>query len=104
MRIGPTIPFHIARAYGIQPATRPSPVNPQSPVAPSGDVRDIAATKPSEGLNRLIGGAVARSVDFDSASSAQNLGGPVLQLYTRAADRIEAATGVHLGRNLDISG
>jgi len=102
MRIGSSIPFHIARAYGIQPPGRSGPVQPQHPVAAIGGVRDSAATGPAEGLSRLIGGSVTRGVDFDAASTHRSPAGPVLQLYTRAADRIEAATGVHVGRQLDV--
>ena len=104
MRIGSSIPFNVAKAYGI---TMPSKPTQFMPNAAPGPITDVAAPTPGvigSELQQLIGGSVRESVDFDSASTPANPAGPTLQLYSRAADRVEAATGVHLGRGLDIKG
>ncbi|MCH7573040.1 MAG: hypothetical protein IH891_09020, partial [Planctomycetes bacterium] len=59
---------------------------------------------PGRSIDKLIAGQVNQSVDFAIASTPANPAGNALQLYTRAADKIEAATGVLLGRSLDIRG
>jgi hypothetical protein len=53
-------------------------------------------------IRRLIGGRVAQPVHFDGNSVPRDA--TTLPLYTRAADRIEAAVGVNLGRAIDVSG
>lgn len=62
------------------------------------------STQPGRLIDKLIAGQVNQSVDFDIASTPANPAGNALPLYTRAADKIEAATGVLLGRSLDIRG
>lgn len=104
MRISSSIPFHIAKAYGLTAPSKPKQV---MPIAAPGSTPEVAAPTPAaigSGLQQLIGGSVREGVEFDSASTPARPAGPTLQLYTRAADRIEAATGVHLGRGLDIKG
>ncbi len=106
MQIGGSFPIHIARAYGARPAQSSAPGIPIKAIAPP--------TRPDQTLNgsaplgqtidKLIGGQVNQSVNFDIASTPVNPAGNALQLYTRAADKIEAATGVLLGLSLDISG
>jgi hypothetical protein len=56
---------------------------------------------------KLIAGRVPGGVEFNTPRTA----GPtslvpatVLPLYTRAADRVEAAIGVHVGRTIDVRG
>lgn len=95
MRIGaPTNPFHIAGAYGVRPPT---------PVAQPQGVQQAA----NGGISRaeapgLIAGVVPGRVDF-SGATAQPAGG-ALHIYTHPADRNAAATGVALGRSVDLSG
>lgn len=106
MQIGGSFPIHIARAYG------------SAPIKPSGsaglvkatasltrlDQTSSSAVQPGRTIDRLIGGHVNQSVNFNMTSTPANPAGNALQLYTRAADKIEAATGVLLGRSLDIRG
>lgn len=82
MRIDSALPMHIARAYALKPAAPAQPVQ--------------AATK-------LVAGRVDKPVDFNAATPAQ---GPsnVFQLYNRAADKVEAAVAVQVGRQLDVKG
>ena len=106
MRIDGPIPFHVAQAYGVKSPTALGKINPlQLPAPPDAGQTEAAQTiKPSENVQQLIAGKVVQPVDFDSASTPARPSGPVLQLYNRAADTIEAATGVHLGRSLDLKG
>lgn len=104
MRIGPNIPFHVAKAYGVQPAVKPAPAAPTPSAARVAPPATTGRSQPADNVQRLIGGNVRGSVDFDAASTARRPAGPVLQLYTRCADTVEAATGVQLGRTLDITG
>ncbi len=76
MRIDGPIPFAAAQAYGMQPTPKPPAVG--------GD---------------LIAGSVPGKVTFDGIAAADM---QPLQLYACAADRIEAATRLAVGRNLDI--
>ncbi len=88
MRIGPTTPIHLARAYGLAPAPAPAPRPPVSPQ-----------------LSGLIAGEVpgsaARAVHVAPAASAAE--GP-LPLYRHPADANAAVTGVQVGRSLDVRG
>jgi hypothetical protein len=116
------IPFHAAAAYGMKPLRSPAPTTQpaftgtaafrtpatavsfrsgdtiQPPVQPAG-ARASAATK-------LVGGKVqspvSRGQGFDAPgrSAVPNPTGS-LQMYSRAADRVEVATAAHLGRMLD---
>ncbi|MCZ6835208.1 MAG: hypothetical protein O7G85_05475 [Planctomycetota bacterium] len=104
MRIGSNLPFHVAKAYGVQPPTKPSIAQPATASTPIQATQPVEKATPGESLQGLIGGQVPGRVDFDAASSIQQPAGPVLQLYTRAADKVEAATSVSLGRSLDLKG
>jgi hypothetical protein len=97
VRIDPGLPFHIATAYGLRPAGR----------APSLRVADSAqavqGSAPAARIDQLIAGRTRQPVDFSAVPAARSTsGGAPLQLYTRAADRVEAAVGVHLGRGIDV--
>jgi hypothetical protein len=86
------LPMQAARAYG---------VTPQRPVASPRDV-----FQPSSQLQNLVAGKVSQAVSFEPTAHPNQRLGPaaVLNLYARSADRIEAAVGVELGRNLDVRG
>jgi len=61
--------------------------------------RIYGAIRPIEAIRPLTAGQVRTPAD---PSLAPGLGqGDALQLYSRAADRIEAATAVQLGRIVD---
>ena len=84
MRIDSALPMHIARAYAIKP-TAPVQSTPQTREA-----------------SNLVAGRVAGTVDFDATQTRER--SDVLQLYNRAADRVEAAVAVQVGRALDVKG
>lgn len=97
MHIPPTnfqLPMHIAQAYGM----RASSAVPQN----------RAAGKESAGATgQLVAGSVSEPVNFEATPTAHDaaaIPAPVFQMYTRAADRIEAATAIQIGRSIDVTG
>lgn len=122
------IPFRASAAYGVrapQAVGRSGPISgSRVPAAESTrpaivDTVDLR-TRASDRLNDLVAGTVRsdvnRGMGFDGDPSSRIPagtpmvtrpepveGGP-MHLYNRQADRIEAATGVALGRTLDIQG
>jgi hypothetical protein len=121
------IPFRAAAAYGV-PATRQTssarppafPANPGSVLPgqairpPAVDVVETTSTR-VDGIRRLVAGTVRsdinRGIGFDEDGPRGTAPRPAvpradgtLHLYNRQADRMEAATGVALGRSLDVQG
>ena len=100
MRIsGPINPaqslLQAAKAYGV-PHARPA-------TAVAGIIRPTTrgdAVNLSPGTQNLVAGTVSQSASFDVARQA--VPGHVLQMYTRAADKIEAAVAVKHGRTIDL--
>jgi hypothetical protein len=93
MSISGPLPFHVARAYGIPPTTRGLPrPGPDTPTA---------APQPIAGS--LVAGRVDGPLAYEGGRSPVAEGSP-LQLYTRAADKVEAAVAVRLGRAIDVRG
>ncbi|MBG81138.1 MAG: hypothetical protein CMJ39_10600 [Phycisphaerae bacterium] len=104
MEIGGPYPFRAVAAY--QPAGRVAPqpaVRQQGVVAPSA-VPSPTNQAPTSAVQSLVAGRVPGGMDFDAASVIPNRPTNAFQLYTRVADRIEAATGVELGRVIDLKG
>lgn len=79
--------MHIARAYGTPPPIRVTAMPVKAP--------------PASGL---VAARVPGGVAFNSQPAPVATSGGALSLYTRAADRVEAAVGVELGRTLDVHG
>ena len=80
MHVGGPIPIssHVARAYGMQRPATPS--------------------------TRLVAGTVSVAPNHDAApapTTQRVAEAAAMAMYTRAADRVEAATGVALGRVID---
>src|SRR5262245_55100817 len=98
MRITPGMPSHIARAYGIAPTA------PTRAARPSQDIvtQHADAYRPSAAAQKLVAGAVQQPVNFESATGPN--AAQAFQMYTRAADRIEAAVRIELGRTVDLRG
>ena len=131
MQINSSLPMHVARAYGVS-VSRPVATAPevQAPAdlrarpsierqdaapgaAPAQRVEAAAPTEPLARIERtaapgkvhqLIAGAVPGAVTFDGSFTPIPSQSPSLKLYTRAADTIEAATGIQLGRTIDVRG
>lgn len=98
MHIPPTAIGRAARAYNVRlqhPAVRQ--VQPVKEVPKASEIK--------RGADQLIAGTVRESAEFESTNNlnpakVRN----VLQMYSRAADKIEVATQVSVGRSLDVSG
>jgi hypothetical protein len=116
MNVRGPIPFNAAAAYGVglaRPATS-LPGNTPTIRPEIVDLVDTVHTKsgPTPELRELVAGVVRSDInrglgfDGDPASATPprpeppHAGG--LHLYSRNADRLEVATRVELGRNLDL--
>ncbi len=98
MRIGNGIPSHVARAYGVAQPGRARAVPPMSPPAASVPARRAQSNAPPEDL---IAGIVRQPVEFETPTAPSPTLGSSFPLYTRAADKVEAAVGVQVGRVID---
>lgn len=96
--IGPNIPFHIARAYGVSARPAQTPIAPQTVQRVETSREDAAREK----LARLIAARVPGGIDFarDEPMPTRD----ALSMYRRPADRNAAATGVVAGRVIDVVG
>jgi hypothetical protein len=94
------LPAHIARAYGVKGV---GAVRATTPVAPVEPVRrqDDQGGKLSEAGRRLVAAVVPGKVDF---SGPQGVPGTGLSIYKHPAEKNVAATGVWVGRGLDVRG
>lgn len=91
--IPPTLPFHLASAYGV-----PLRVRPVAPVSPVQRVQGDIRAESDPRTARLVAGVVPGAVDFSGDAPRP---AAALPLYRHPADRNAAATGVSLGRLLD---
>ncbi|HVU65124.1 MAG TPA: hypothetical protein VHC70_14175 [Phycisphaerales bacterium] len=105
--ISGSIPFHIAKAYGIQPGQGAAGAQAAQPGA------SIRAAEPQGGrlptaAQRLVAAVVPGKVDFSGDSPRQVGGGgaatSALPLYRHPAERNAAATAVSIGKSLDVTG
>ena len=96
MTIPPSLPFHISRAYGVIKSAPPR--SAMQPVAVA------AAQHARTAIKQLVAGAVQRPPEFSGSFASNPAAAQTLQLYTRAADKVEAATAVQIGRMFDRSG
>lgn len=102
--IPPSIPFHVARAYGVALVARTAPAQrPAAPVAPATPVQTSVDHAASLRLARLIAATVPGGIDFSSAEPTPTASN-ALPMYRHPYDRNAAATGVHAGRVIDVVG
>lgn len=93
------IPFQAAVAYGMKPGTqlRTAVQRAGSTIQPP-----IAKASPAAKLvSGKVDSPVARGQGFDAPRAPMPNASGALQMYSRAADRVEVATAAHLGRILD---
>ncbi|TVQ51277.1 MAG: hypothetical protein EA377_12935 [Phycisphaerales bacterium] len=94
----------MAQAYGMKAASRASkpthasPPEAPKPTAPSRTPDQVMRT------GELVAGTVPGKVAFTPAAGPPTGGGEVLPMYTRAADRVEAAVNIQLGKQIDLKG
>ena len=98
MRIGNGLPSYVARAYGVTPTGRARAVPPMSPPAAPVPARTAQSNAPP---GDLIAGIVRQPVEFEPPMKPSPPQGASFPLYTRAADKVEAAVGVQVGRVID---
>ena len=121
--IPPTLPFHLAKAYGVKQAQQARPSMTVTPVAPGVDRIDTArpASRPTDKADlasakkaatlkeRLVAAVVPGGVEFQNGAarpSAPAPSGPAdrLPFYRHPADKNAAATAINLGGRIDTSG
>lgn len=106
MRIDqPSVPHHVAKAYGINAPTRVQAApKPQQTDAAQHIDRPQRAQRIDK-TSRLVAGIVDGRVGFDDQGSPQPVRDTTsLALYRHPADKNAAATAVHAGRSLDVTG
>lgn len=100
------LPPQIAKAYGLKPqavAIRSSTAaSVPQPIAKPDTYHS------THNARSLVAATVSKPVDFDGVPAPRRAATAaptnVLQLYTRAADRVEAAVAIQLGRSIDVQG
>jgi hypothetical protein len=95
----PSNPFHIARAYGVQPPAAPRAAAPV--FAPSG-AGVAGSIKPPTAKSPLAAAIVPGKVQFNGAAPTDNTA--AIPFYRHPADKNAAATLLSAGRELDITG
>lgn len=100
MRIESTNPFHIARAYQVQPPRAAQPVAPAAPVTPSAD--PIAGSIKPDPTTRIVAATVPGRISFASAEPSHD--SAAIPFYRHPADKNAAATALTAGRTLDVQG
>lgn len=107
--IQPTNPYHIARAYGVQPPARtPAHASPVSGVEPAGRISPVSEervpSRDNPGISRLLGARVPGGVEFSGDDAMPRKGEMIIPFYRHPADRNAAATNIQIGRALDVTG
>ncbi|MEY4119328.1 MAG: hypothetical protein RLZZ116_2656 [Planctomycetota bacterium] len=93
------IPFQAAVAYGLKTGAQLRRAN-----QPAGATIQPPITKASAAAKLVSGkvdSPVSRGQGFDAPRAPMPNSSGALQMYSRAADRVEVATAAHLGRILD---
>lgn len=104
--IPPTIPFHVAQAYGVRPTQQTAAAR----ATQNAQATEISAARPSgpsaklpSAAQKLVGATVPGRVDFSGPTPTQTTDS-TLQLYRHPAEKNAAATAVSIGRSLDVRG
>ncbi len=104
-----------AKSPGVQPVATPTRVRPVAPIAKIGPVGAHPSTPAGKRVGELVAGQVdpidlVNDVNTIAASASvaapatKTTGAGTYSMYAAAADRNLAATGVAMGRSLDIQG
>lgn len=111
--IPPTLPFDVAQTYGVRAplSVRPLPSAPQAtsieqtqPVGRIDRADQADLTRVSAGIGRLLGARVEQPAFEGLGPDAPASRPTPMAFYHHPADANAAATGVDLGRALDVSG
>lgn len=106
--VGASIPFHLARAYGVSRAPAGGG-NVSGPTGVSGGSEAAGPSRAREAASRLVGATVPGGVSFEPAARGGRGGGEgadgvdaALPFYRHPSERNEAATIARVGRGLDV--
>lgn len=102
MRIDPSMPLHLARAYGVSRAGF-NPVPPVTPVQRKAMPQQDASNATPANAARLVAARVPGGIDF-TAGDAQPTPTQSLAMYRHPADKNAAAVSVQAGRAIDVRG
>ena len=105
--------MHIAKAYGVKPSPAKGSVQGRSgslpAVQPSSAPRQVEGGDTSRAVDSLVAGKVESASPgttinalLDASTAPPAASG--FSLYTRAADKVEAAIGVAMGKMVDVKG
>lgn len=107
--IAPTLPHHVAVAYGVKSSSASAVVAKIAPVSPAA-ANPYPSESRSDGVRRLVGAVVPGGVEFSQSGEAQasrptgESAYSPLAMYRHPADKNAAATAVNVGRRLDVQG
>lgn len=94
-RVEPTIPLHVARAYGVEHTARRVSVSPLRHADGASAAQIVRG-----GAERLVAAVVPGKVDF---SAGERPAAPAaIPMYRHPADRNAAAVSVQAGRMIDV--
>lgn len=82
-----------SQAYGLRLTHQTSTAKPASPALPTTRAPD-----------QLIAASVKQPVSFEAHTPVRSTPNSALQLYTRAADKLEVAMAIQVGRTIDRTG
>ncbi|MEM7754276.1 MAG: hypothetical protein AAF297_01420 [Planctomycetota bacterium] len=111
----PTIPFALAKAYGVKTVKPLAPTGPAFETKPTAQIASTSTAKPiadvldvltSKQVTAKIGALIAAKVDKPAFESVRPVtaAAEALPFYRRPTDAIDAATEIALGRALDTQG
>lgn len=63
-----------------------------------------SASSTTRAPDQLIAASVNRPISFEAHTPASSTPKAALQLYTRDADKLEAAIAIQVGRSIDLTG
>jgi hypothetical protein len=99
--IPPTYPFHIAKAYGtVRPPAGQARTTQPGQTQPGLDTVNISGR--SANLQKLVAAKVSVPTNFTPSAPVSD--GAAFPMYRHPADKNAAATGVSVGRSLDVNG
>ena len=68
------------------------------------DISKLPGVSRPQLIDRLVAGTVNQPISFNGAATSDPSDGAAFQLYNRAADKIEVATAINVGRSIDVTG
>ncbi len=104
MRITLSQPVQPVKLYGIKPSRLGRPGRSAATHRPHESGGRPEPPRLDQTVARLVAGVVRGPIAFGAQPQPGTPLGATLPLYKRAADKVEAAVAVHLGRMIDVVG